>query len=160
MKLDSLLSKVLDGQKLVDNMTEESKKLKKELPPEPKEPTATPTITSVSAETKVEEKVKPVKKPLEIQTPAVNEAEINKQKHDEEIAAKIKAQIKPKAPANKQEPPAKTMSVPNFAKLRELAKQARQSSATPPAAPSVSPLTPPVATTVEETSAKTDTSQT
>lgn len=141
MKLSNLLSKVLDGQKLVENMTEEVKKPKKE---ETKESTLTLETEKIETEPKAEEVVK-VKS-------EVNEAE-TKQKHDEEIAAKIKAQIKPKAKTlDKKESPAKTMSVPDFAKLREMAKQARQSPQVPP------PVTPPVAD-VEET-AKTDTPQT
>ena len=147
MKLSKLLSDVLDGQKLVDNAPD---KKKEEIEPaqekELEQQTPAPEVLPEAKPTKSKvKKIAPVVESAPVPpSPTTPEA---KQKHDEEIAAKIKAQIK--KPTKPVELPAKTMSVPDFAKIRELAKQAKK------------PI-PPVAqeAVLEEAPTKTDASKT
>lgn len=138
MKLSNLLSDVLDGQKLIDNGPDEKK------------------TQEVKSEPAKEESKTTTKKTKKAQ-PELPVDSIDKQKHDEEIAAKIKAKIKPTT--TKSEPASKTMNVPNFAKLREMAKQqTTKQPVTTITPPSVTP--PPEPSTVEQTTAKTDTPKT
>jgi hypothetical protein len=152
MKLSKLLSNVLDGQKLVDNLPDKNEEAK---PPVQEEEIITKKSKTIETPSELEPKVKakstkvkktpaPVAAPVpELPTPITPEA---KQKHDEEIAAKIKAQIKKST--KPVEPPARTMSVPDFAKIRELTKQAKK------------PAPPVQETAVEKTPIKTDTPKT
>jgi len=154
MKLSKLLSDVLDGQKLVDNAPD---KKKEEIEPaqEKELEQQKPALPEAKPKPKPKPKLKPTKSKVKKIAPVVESAPVPpspttpeaKQKHDEEIAAKIKAQIK--KPTKPVELPAKTMSVPDFAKIRELAKQAKK------------PI-PPVAqeAVLEEAPTKTDASKT
>ena len=154
MKLSNLLSDVLDGQKLVDNAPDKPKEVKsvkeeklstKKLKTEAKK--SEESTEQTKPKTKVKKTATPAAVPTlpELQPPPVVAPETTKQKHDEEIAAMIKAQIK--KPVKPTEPPAKTMSVPDFAKIREMTKLSKKT-------------TPPQEAVVEKASTKTDASKT
>jgi hypothetical protein len=152
MKLSTLLSNVLDGQKLVDNLpdkpkrVEEEKKVKKpktETPPEVKA-AAVPEIVQEKETPKPKTVKVKIKQPEPLTLEPIEEQEVEteeipviaaeaKRKRDEEIAAEIRARISatPKREVKKIPIPesssGKKMTVPDFTKIREMAKQARKS---------------------------------
>ncbi len=169
MKLSHLLSDVLDGQKLVDNMPDEAKPIETKKPPKPAElidqdqtpikeetPTAKPIpkkrIKKVAKEENLKTEEISTIIPALPELPPQQSVEL-KQKHDEEIAAKIKAQISstvataPAAPPlskPKEEPNASSAStLPVTDPVQRLKAQIKEGSVGDPYAKHRAPMAPP-----------------